>query len=131
MMVVNPSMESVMLRQDRGRWLPQLHSVFTAAGMVPPGRKLRIRRPVPGVTARLTPATARITLRDLPGDVYECDLDAENDGTDPFRREITSQSGIMLAVTHVVDPAAAQVTRLVLDAMRDGRMLCGWVALTT
>ena len=37
----------------------------------------------------------------------------------------------MLAVTHVVDPAAAQVTRPVLDAMRDGRMLCGWVALTT
>src|SRR5208282_1540727 len=31
MMVVNPGMESVTLRRDRGRWRPQFHSVFTAA----------------------------------------------------------------------------------------------------
>lgn len=131
MMVVNPGMESVTLRRDRGRWRPAFHSVFAAAGMVPPGRKLRIRRPVPGATATLTPAAARIILKDLPDAVYESDLDAENDGTGPFRREITSQGGIMLAVTHVVDPAAGDLARQLASAMRESRMLCGWVALAT
>ena len=130
MMVVNPGMESVTLRRDRGRWRPGFHSVFAAAGMVPPGRKLRIRRPIPGATAALTPDTARVTMRDLPGDVYESDIGAENDGTDPFRREITGQGGILLAVTHVVDPAADDgLARAITTAMREGRMLCGWVAL--
>jgi hypothetical protein len=41
-------------------------------------------KPIPRARASLTPATARITLADLPGDVYESDLDAENDGTDPL-----------------------------------------------
>jgi hypothetical protein len=130
MMVVNPGMESVTLRRDRGRWRPQFDSVFTDAGMVPPGRKLRIRRPIRGATATLTPATARITLHDLPDDVYESDIGAENAADDPFRREITSQGGIMLAVTHIVDPAADDgLGREIASAMREGRMLCGWVAL--
>jgi hypothetical protein len=63
--------------------------------------------------------------------VYESDLDAEIGHVDQFRREITGQGGIMLAVSHYVDPSdssglAGQFT----DAMREGRMLCGWVALT-
>lgn len=130
MMVVNPGMENVTLRRDHGRWRPQFHSVFTAAGMVPPGRKLRIHRPIRGATAALTPATARITLQDLPDDVYESDLGAENADDDPFRRQITGQGGIMLAVTHVADPAATDgLARQITSAMREGRMLCGWVAL--
>ena len=56
-------------------------------------------------------ATARITMRDLPGDVYESDLHAENTDTDPFRREIARRCGIMLAVTHVVDPAVSELAR--------------------
>ena len=71
MMVVNPALESVVLGRGGGKWRPQFHSVFAAAGMVPPGRKLRIRRPIPGARASLTPTTARITLQDLPDDVYE------------------------------------------------------------
>jgi hypothetical protein len=98
--------------------------------MVPPGRKLRIRRPIPGATAALTPSAARVTMHDLPGDVYESDLGAQNDDTDPFRREITGQGGILLAVTHVVDPAAGDgLASAITGAMREGRMLCGWVAL--
>jgi hypothetical protein len=69
-------------------------------------------------------------MRDLPGDVYESNLHAENYDTDPFRREIARQGGIMLAVTHVVDPAAdAGLRRQITTAMREGRILCSWVAL--
>ncbi len=71
MMVVNSAMEGVVLGRGGGKWRPQFHSVLTAAGMVPPGRKLRIRRPISGARASLTPVTARITLQDLPDDVYE------------------------------------------------------------
>ena len=127
-MIVNPGMESVMLRRARGTWRPQIRDVFTAAGMVPPGRKLRIHRPIRGARARLTPDAAEITLQDL-GDVYEADLDAQDAAGGPFRREITSQGGIMLNVTHVVDPAADDLARQFRDAMRERRMLCGWVAL--
>jgi hypothetical protein len=131
MMVVNPGMESVVIRQDRGRWRPQLHLMFADAGMVPPGPKLRTGRPIRGAAAELTAATARVTVRTLPDGVYESDLDAEVGPPDQFRAQITSQGGIMLAVSHFVDPddggaLAGQLT----GAMREGRMLSGWVALT-
>ena len=47
-----------------------------------------------------------------------------------FRREITGQGGILLAISHVVDPGADDgLARQITSAMREGRMLCGWVAL--
>jgi hypothetical protein len=131
MMVVNPGMESVTLRQDRGRWRPQLHQMFADAGMVPPGPKLRIGRPIRGVAAELTATTARVTVRTLPDGVYESDLDAEIGSPDQFRRQITSQGGIMLAVSHFLDPADGDaLAGHLTNAMRDCRMLCGWAALT-
>ena len=129
MMVVNPAMENVTIRRNRGTWRLQFNRAFTSAGMVPPGRRFRVRRPIRGATAALTPDTARITLRDV-GDVYESDLSAETTDTGPFRGEITGQGGILLAVSHVIDPAAdADLGHQVNSAMGDGRMLCGWVAL--
>ena len=78
-----------MLRQARGTWRPQIRDVFTAAGMVPPGRKLRIDRPIRGARARLTPDAAQIAVQDL-GDVYEADLGAQDAVGGPFCREITT-----------------------------------------
>ena len=51
--------------------------------------------------AELTAATARVTVRTLPDGVYESDLDAEVGPPDQFRAQITSQGGIMLAVSHL------------------------------
>ena len=87
------------------------------------------RRPIRGATAALTPDTAGITLRDV-SEVYESELSDETTDTGPFRGEINGQGGILLAVSHVIDPAAdADLGHQVNSAMSDGRMLCGWVAL--
>jgi hypothetical protein len=44
---------------------------------------------------------------------------------------ITSQGGILLAVSHLVDPAAIDdVSRQLEEAIRTGRLLLGWAALT-
>jgi hypothetical protein len=70
-------------------------------------------------------------VRTLPDDVYESDLDAEVGHPDQFRRQITGQGGIMMTVSHFVDPDdGASLAGQLTGAMREGRMLCGWVALT-
>ena len=117
-MLVNPSMENVILvLDDGGTWHPQLHAVWAAMGMVPPGPGLRPYKPIAGAAARLTGAAVTITLRrPAPADAYECGL-TEADG--PFPSEIVSQGGIMLAVTYVADPHSDDLARQFRDALRD------------
>ncbi len=129
-MLVNPSMENVILMlDDGGRWHPQLHAVWAAMGMVPPGPGLRPYKPIAGASAWLTGAAVTITVRrPAPTDAYECGL-TEADGL--FPSEIVSQGGIMLAVTYVADPYSDDLARQVRDALRDGRVLLGWVPLSS
>jgi hypothetical protein len=129
-MLVNPSMENVILTQDDGKWHPQMHAVFGAMGMVPPGPGLRLYKPINGATARLTATAVTITMQQpAPSDTYTCGLTA-NDAS--FAREIADQRGILLAATYDVDPDAGDVdlTRQFQSALRDGRLLCGWVPLS-
>ena len=128
-MLVNPSMESVILvLDDGGTWHPQLHAVWAAMGMVPPGPGLRPYKPIAGAAARLTGAAVTITLRrPAPADAYECGL-TEADGL--FPSEIVSQGGVMLAVTYVADPHSDDLARQFRDALRGGRVLFGWVPLS-
>jgi hypothetical protein len=127
-MVVNPGMESVFLAPSPdGRWRPQHHNSFPVAGLVPPGRGLKLHVPVSGARARLTAATVEVTLTVPPGSTYICDLAPQDE---PFRRQITSQRGIMLAISHAVDPACAGLAAQFGQATRTpGRVLAGWVAL--
>jgi len=69
-------------------------------------------------------------LRSRPGISYESGLDGHDDHTVPVRRAITSQGGIMLAVSHAVDPAAtASLARQFDHALQAGKVLAGWTAL--
>lgn len=62
--------------------------------------------------------------------MYVSELGADDGDSAMFRREITGQGGILLAITHVVDPGAYDgLARQITSAMREGRMLCGWAAL--
>lgn len=130
-MLVNPSMENVILvLDDGGTWHPQLHAVWVGMGMVPPGPGLRAYKPIAGAAARLTAAAVTITLRrPAPADAYECGL-TEADGL--FPSEIVSQGGIMLAVTYVADPSSEDedLARQFRDALRGGRVLLGWIPLS-
>jgi hypothetical protein len=126
-MLLNPSMEVVMLAEHDGRWRPQFHAPFTSAGMVPPGPELQIYKPVKGVTGLLTAAGVTITMPPPSiTDSYECGL-ARGDG--PVRREIASRGGVLLAVTHAVDPFSSDrdLPGQLADAFRSQNMVCGWV----
>ena len=126
-MVVNPTMELVMLGQADGRWRPQYHATFTAAAMVPPGPQLHIYRPLPGTSARLTRTAVTVTMPPPAAtDHYECGL---GQGDEPIHRAIAGEGGVLLAVTHAVDPHAGDFARQFAAALRGGRMLCGWIPL--
>jgi len=125
--VVNPSMDNVVLVPDSGKWHPQMHAAFAAMGMVPPGPGLRLYKPITDATARLSGTAVTIAMQmPAPSDTYQCAL-TESDA--PFAREIADQGGIMLAVTYAVDPSSEDLGRQLRDALRDKRLLCGWVAL--
>ena len=83
-------------------------------------------RPVSGAYAGLTGATVTIILTVAPFDSYACDLAP---GDVPFRREITGQRGILMAVTQAVDPATAGLASQFQRVLASGRLLCGWIAL--
>jgi hypothetical protein len=127
--LVNPTMEMVMLGQQAGRWHPQFHATFSAIGMRPPGPELQIRRPLRGATARLNGAVIRVTLpQPALEDGYECSLVP---GDEAFRRAIADQSGIMLAVTHAADPWSADLASQFAAVLRSRQILLGWAPLTT
>jgi len=73
-MLVNPSMENVVLvPDDDGKWHPQMHAVFAAMGMAPPGPGLRLYKPITGAAARRTASAVTITMKmPAPSDAYEC-----------------------------------------------------------
>jgi len=106
---------------------PAVHATFTSIGMRPPGQELLIRKPLRGATARLAGSVIRVTLpQPALEDGYQCRLAP---GDEAFRREITSQGGIMLAVTHAADPSSADLLPQFEAALRSGQILLGWVPL--
>jgi hypothetical protein len=128
MMIVNPAMESVFLERDpRERWRPQPGKIFAAAGLASPGPGLHLRAPINGARGHFTDEAVTITMLNPPHDVYECGLTTEH-GT--FRRLITEQGGIMLGVTQAVNPDADNLPAQFHRALREGRVLRGWVTLS-
>lgn len=51
-MLLNPGLEMIFLEPSGGGWRTGYAKWFTKSGMVPPGRRLRLQRPLPGLTAR-------------------------------------------------------------------------------
>lgn len=129
-MIVNPALECVQLRQAGGQWHPQLDEDFARAGMAWPGPGLAVDHPIPGAVARLTPAGAEVTFQARPGIVYQSGLSASGREAAPARNAITAQGGLLLAVSHVVDPAAASdLDHQFKDGLYSGQVLMGWVRL--
>lgn len=126
-MVINPALESVFLAPGQdGRWRPGPAGTFAALGLVPPGSELKLHQPVSGAYAELTGGGVVITLTMAPFDSYACDLTS---GDASFRREITGQGGILMAITQAVDPASPGLASQFKRALRQRNLLCGWIAL--
>lgn len=128
-MLLNPGLEMIFLQLDNGTWHPGYHQQFTSLGMMPPGRKLRLSRPMRGALAWLSDDLISVTMESPPETIYESNAPAEAVAR---ARELR---GVLFMVTHALDPAALyaapeRAMRNLLGIMQDGRVICGWVSAT-
>jgi hypothetical protein len=113
--LLNPSMEMIILEQSQGTWRPGYDRRFTSLGMVPPGPDLKPDRPLRGVTARLAPDFISMTVG---GTIYETNAMPQTIARAKERRLVH------LMVTHALDPDEFTIEQLP-NLIRSGRVLGG------
>ena len=101
-LVVNPGLEQVMLdRTPLGRWQlggPNQHLV--SAGLTPPGSAFIVDRPIPGAVASVGARELAVTFT-KPPTTYSAVVTTE------FRQLVTEQGGVIVVVTHSMNPGDA------------------------
>lgn len=125
MMLVNPGLEQVYLKQDEqsGTWRVAPHNQFPAAGLVPLGQQFIIDRPIPGAIARLLPGSIAVTMQNPLSQTFEAPADrASLDRA----REL---GGVIIAVTNFVHPNQIRTGDDLGRLFSSGRLLLGWVGL--
>jgi len=125
-MLLNPGLEMIFLELRDGTWHPNYHQQFTSLGMVPPGRKLRLGRPVRGASAWLADDLISVTVESPPETIYEATAPAE------AVARARGLRGVLFMVTHALDPAALyaapdRAMQNLLEIMQAGQVICGWV----
>jgi hypothetical protein len=125
-MLLNPGLEMIFLEPSEGTWHPGYASWFTSLGMVPPGRKLRLHRPLTGLSAWLADDLISVMVESPPESIYEATA----------LRDVVARArelrGVLLMVTHAVDPARLyaapdQAWQGIRQLLESGRVICGWV----
>jgi hypothetical protein len=127
-MLLNPGLEMIFLKPQRGTWRPGYARQFTALGLVPPGRKLRFDRPLPGASAWLAVDLISVTVEGPPEAIYEANADRN---VVARAREL---SGLLLMVTHTLDPARLYAApdrawQGLRELLQSGQLICGWVGV--
>jgi hypothetical protein len=120
--LLNPGLEMIFLEPQRDSWRPGYHRQFTSLGMVPPGRKLRLYRPLQGATAWLANDFISVTVGETET-IYEA--------TAP--REVVARAKelrlVLFMVTHALDPAEMDARR-VPDLLGSGQVIGGSITAT-
>lgn len=125
LLLVNPTLEVVYLERDGEDWRVQPHAAFAAAGLVPAGPSLMVERPVAGAAADPRgPADTDLAVSFAlpPFDHYGAPADP------PMMRAALGLGGMLVAVTHAVDPDTLTTAAEVQNALTDPRTLIGWTA---
>jgi hypothetical protein len=123
-MLVNPGLEMVFLSRSEDGWHPQLPNSFPAAGLQRVG-EVMVDRPVRGLGVAWL-GSGSVTVRFLipPFEAYS------TSASDSFRSRARELNGLLFGVTHLVNPAAAQLANADPDTlMLTGTILLGWVGL--
>ena len=124
-MLLNPGLEMIFLEPLHGTWRPGYAAQFTSLGMVPPGPKLRLHRPLRGLSAWLADDLISVTVETPPEPIYEATA----------TREVVARArelqGVLLMVTHALDPADLYAApdaawEKILKLMQSGQVICGW-----
>lgn len=120
--LLNPGLESVLLEHDDdGQWHVKTPAQFTAAGLAPATGGIR-ELPVEAVV-RLAADGVAITMDSPPAQTYLCAADTA------YREQVRARGGVMLIVTHALNPQLNLRNEQLLDALEDPRTVAGWVAL--
>jgi hypothetical protein len=120
-LIINPGLEHVFLRPVAGRWVIDLPAAFADAGMRSPGPEFRLTQPIPGAVVRVGVDDVAVTLDDGPHTTYTSAIN------DQFRAEVLSHGGLLLIVTHAVNPATVQTLPELQPVLRGVDSLFGWV----
>ena len=121
-LLVNPGLEMIMLEPGGGTWRPAYHRQFESLGLVPPGRRLRIDRAVPGAFARMTASSVSVTVESPPPQTYDADAEGE------ILARAQELRGVLLMITHALNPATL-TGQDIRQLLQSGRVICGWVAV--
>lgn len=126
-LLVNPGLEMIFLEPEGETWRPVYGVPFDAIGLAPPGRKLRVERPVRELAAWASPDLISVTVKAPPEPIYEANASPD---VVACARE---RGGVLLMITHAMNPAGAladpQAAQLALmGIIRDGEAVCGFAA---
>jgi hypothetical protein len=123
MYLLNPGLEAVYLeRNDDEQWHVKLPNQFTAAGLVHDARQIS-ERPIEEATVRLADDGVALTMENLPTQTYVCAAD------EAYREQVRARGGVMLIVTHALNPSIPLRGDDLLQVLDDHRTVAGWVPL--
>ena len=124
--LVNPGLELVTLIRDdaAGTWSVNIDAEFGHVGLRSPGTGLLVDSPVAGAVARLGTSDLAITLTVPPTLTYTAVLD-DRDGE--LRELAAAGDGVMLAMTHAVDPDKVNSPADLRPVLAGDRTIFGWV----
>lgn len=126
-LLVNPGLEMISLvRSDSGQWAVSIETVFGPLGLKPPGiNGPGLGEPTPGLVAHLE--GSELTVSAAAGLLtYSIGLQPADR---PIRDAITGEGGVMLAVTHALDPSTVNNPAQLSPVLAGDRSLFGWAAL--
>lgn len=127
--LVNPGLEMVFLYPSDAGWRPGYAQQFVGLGMVPPGRSLKVDKPLPGLSAWAAKDLLCVTVKTPPETIYDASAPPE------VAERAMKLRGVMFMVTHALDPAELyaapdQAMGRLMDLLESGHVICGWAALS-
>jgi len=123
LMLVNPSLEVVLLAPNDDRWHVDTVAAYGKLGLQPLREIGGGTTPVPGATARLSGEVVDVQLTKA-----EC---WQGHADPPIRDRIREAGHVLLAVATCVYPYEVDTLDDLTPALEDGQIALGWIDLST
>lgn len=120
--LVNPSLEQVILSSHDGRWTVNTVSHYRRVGLRSPFQDFVVDAPIPDIVAALEGDELTVTLDDT-GETWEVQC------AGPTGQRVRELGGITLAISTAADPHQVQTVGQFVALMQSGQVAMGWVAL--
>ncbi|MBV9144081.1 MAG: hypothetical protein JO115_24715 [Pseudonocardiales bacterium] len=120
--LVNPSLEQVLLSSHDGHWTVNTVPFYREVGLRSPGHDFVFDAPIPDIVAILDGDELTVTLDDT-GQTWSGGC------TSLTSQRVRELGGIILAISTAADPPQMQAAEQFLALMQSGQVAMGWVAL--